>query len=41
MNDELQNFVIKEILLNFDQIMQVTTFRLWSEHKTKQTQDAV
>jgi hypothetical protein len=40
MNDELQNFVIKEILLNFDQIIQVTTFRLWLEHKTKQTQDA-
>jgi len=38
MGDELQNIVIKEILLNFDQIIRITTSGLWSYHKTKMKQ---
>jgi len=38
MGDELQNIVIKEILLNFDQIIRLTTSGLWSYHKTKMKQ---
>jgi hypothetical protein len=40
MGDELQNIVIKEILLNFDQIIRLTTSSLWSYHKTKMKQNA-
>lgn len=40
MGDELQNIVIKEILLNFDQIIRLTTSSLWYYHNTKMKQNA-
>jgi hypothetical protein len=36
MNDELQNIIIRETLLNFDQIMRITTINLWQYHKEKE-----
>lgn len=38
MNDDLQNIIIKEVLLNFDQILRFTTVFIWAHHvhQTKQ-----
>jgi hypothetical protein len=36
MNDELHNIIIRETLLNFDQILRFTTINLWQHHKEKE-----
>lgn len=33
MNDELQNTIIKEVLINFNQILKITTINIWSHHQ--------
>jgi hypothetical protein len=38
MNDELQNIVIREIFLNFDQILCFTTINLWLHYQEKDKQ---
>jgi hypothetical protein len=34
-NDELQNIIIKETLINFDQILRLSTIYIWETHTEK------
>jgi hypothetical protein len=35
MNDDLQNTIIRETLINFDQILKISTINIWSTHTEK------